>query len=529
MDTATERRIAALEHLTGVARHCVTWIDTDRADLVLHDGRLVLSDNPGEPAADAVARIEAQDDGYLLRKVGPVELWVNRTRCAQCRLAPHDVIEFGERGPLTRFRIFRENQTQAAPIDAILADAVSYLRNSRRPVGRRILKAAGDLLRRLALQSTMLFRIGVLVALAVLGIVLWQQYRLAQQFELRIAAEANRLEAVSAAVARAREEALRGADLAALRAELSRGILSNDERLAQLERRSEASARVILDSLASVVFLQGAYGFTDPETGRMLRHSLSSTGQPLMGPRGQPLLTLEGAGPPVELHFTGTGFILAGTQLVITNRHVALPWETNLPAMPGIAGLEPTTLRFLAWLPGFPDPLSVTLQRASESADLAILRLADPDATMPPGTGLSLATSPSKPGDTVILMGFPTGLRSLLAQAGAGFVQRLQAAGDTDFWGIAGRLAEAGHIVPLSSRGIVGQTTTAAIVYDAETTHGGSGGPVLNLDGHVVAVNAAILPEFGGSNLGVPVADVRALLRAAGLAPLAPQAFERAE
>ena len=41
---------------------------------------------------------------------------------------------------------------------------------------------------------------------------------------------------------------------------------------------------------------------------------------------------------------------------------------------------------------------------------------------------------------------------------------------------------------------------------------GGSGGPVLALDGKVVAVNAAILPEFAGSNLGVPVAMVRELL-----------------
>ena len=33
----------------------------------------------------------------------------------------------------------------------------------------------------------------------------------------------------------------------------------------------------------------------------------------------------------------------------------------------------------------------------------------------------------------------------------------------------------------------------------------------------MVAVNAAILPEYGGSNLGVPAAKVRALLEDAGL------------
>ena len=51
---------------------------------------------------------------------------------------------------------------------------------------------------------------------------------------------------------------------------------------------------------------------------------------------------------------------------------------------------------------------------------------------------------------------------------------------------------------------------------------GGSGGPVLNIEGKVVAVNAAILPEFGGSNLGVPVSKVRELLADLGLDPSQP-------
>ena len=42
--------------------------------------------------------------------------------------------------------------------------------------------------------------------------------------------------------------------------------------------------------------------------------------------------------------------------------------------------------------------------------------------------------------------------------------------------------------------------------------------PVLSLDGRVVAINSAILPEFGGSNLGVPAARARELL--SGVRPL---------
>jgi S1-C subfamily serine protease len=84
-----------------------------------------------------------------------------------------------------------------------------------------------------------------------------------------------------------------------------------------------------------------------------------------------------------------------------------------------------------------------------------------------------------------------------------------------DFWRVAQRLARTDRISPLASRGIVGQSSRDAVVYDAETTMGGSGGPVLSLKGEVLAVNAAILPEFGGSNLGVPARRAVELLRRA--------------
>jgi len=91
-------------------------------------------------------------------------------------------------------------------------------------------------------------------------------------------------------------------------------------------------------------------------------------------------------------------------------------------------------------------------------------------------------------------------------------ISQLGATGEIGFWAVADRLAVANAIQPLASSGIVGQITGRAVVYDAETTSGGSGGPVLNGAGRVVAVNAAILPEFGGSNMGVPVVFARALL-----------------
>ena len=109
-------------------------------------------------------------------------------------------------------------------------------------------------------------------------------------------------------------------------------------------------------------------------------------------------------------------------------------------------------------------------------------------------------------------MGYPLGLKALMARSDADFIDRLRREGIADFFEQAQRIAAAGFMKPLATRGIVGQVTAASVVYDAETTSGGSGGPVLSLDGRVIAVNTAILPEFGGSNLGVPVAKARALI-----------------
>jgi S1-C subfamily serine protease len=170
--------------------------------------------------------------------------------------------------------------------------------------------------------------------------------------------------------------------------------------------------------------------------------------------------------------------------------------------------------KFIAYLPGKPEAVPVALLLASEHADLAILVHEDRSGEIP---SLRLADTGPEAGDEVIVMGYPTGLRSMLAQSGEAFIEELQKAENTGFWSVAERLAEEGYIAPLASRGIVGHATPETIVYDAETTYGGSGGPVLDMRGNVVAINTAILPEFGGSNLGVPAAKVRALLEEAGL------------
>ena len=507
----------ALEHLTGPFRGTVIWLSGSTLDISLRTNRFlrVSEARPDEPRDDLVARLHRAEDTYEIEALEGRPVWVNGVRVTAQKLEHRDMIEFGETGPLSRFRLYREDRPVRKMVADMLSDGLAYLRVSRQPVANRVFRAFYGLLRRLMHETTLLFRVGVILAIVALAALAYQQNRLNVLLQQRIESGATRLESFAGALARAREEALTPSDLKALRQELGRRLSSTAERLADLERRSQASARVIAESMSSVVFLQGAYGFRERSSGRMLRHVVDDDGRPLLSPMGQPLLSLEGDGPVAERQFTGTGFAVGDGGALVTNRHVALPWENdaNVEALAD-QGLEPVMIKYIVYVPGKEAAGTVELVRASEDADLAVLRRKDVAEPMP---GLKLADAPPAPGDEVIVMGYPTGLRSMLAQSGEDFIEELQETEDTGFWSVAARLAERGHIAPLASRGIVSQATLATIVYDAETTHGGSGGPVLDINGSVVAVNAAILPEFGGSNLGVPVAKVRALLEDAGL------------
>jgi S1-C subfamily serine protease len=68
-------------------------------------------------------------------------------------------------------------------------------------------------------------------------------------------------------------------------------------------------------------------------------------------------------------------------------------------------------------------------------------------------------------------------------------------------------LAELGRrnlIRPVITQGHVGDVLPDKIIYDAQTTLGGSGGPLFNRKGKVIGINYAVVRDFGGSNFGIP-------------------------
>ncbi|KUJ85849.1 hypothetical protein AVO45_02400 [Ruegeria marisrubri] len=456
-----------------------------------------------------VARVLRDGTEFSVLAAEGADIWVNRKKVEQARLSQGDMIEFGEIGPLSRFRVYDEEHRPEPTLPEILSDAWSYMRTSRRPFLQRLGRAMWGVCGRVCTDATLVFRVSVLVALVALSIAVILQFREDRSLRAQIESGRFQVEAVAAALSEAQREAIRPGDLAALEEELSARVSVQAERLKTLEARSGAAMRVVGQAAGSVAFIQGGYGLRHRETGQMLRHVMGPGGMPLRLPNGQPMLSLQGDGPVAEVQFNGTGFVLRDTGLIVTNRHVAVPWANKPGVQMGGEAMEPVMTRFVAYFPGGIGPLDLSLVAASDTADLALL-IPGEGVELPPG--LPLAEQAPVPGQEILVMGFPTGLMSLLAQSGEEFVKELRERGETGFWQVAERLSEAGLMSPLSSRGIVGQVTGAAVVYDAETTHGGSGGPVLNLKGEVVAVNAAIIPEFGGSNFGVPVEQVRRLL-----------------
>ena len=509
--------VVALEHMTGPCRGTVTWLWQPEVYLRLGPyGHMHVTEGPMNEAREGwMAEIRRSGNGFTINAIDDQPLWINRMQVDSKVLEHHDTIEFGNNGPMSRCYLYDNQHPMRESVSDIIGDTVAYFRNSRQPFFRRLFRSAGQLARRLAGETTVLFRISVVVSLAFLGWFTYQQGRIDTLLTQQVESGAAELEAFSSRLARAREEALTPEDLSALSSELRNELATTAERVTDIERRSEASANIIADAMPSVLFLQGAWGFREKDGERMLRVVVDENGNAVPTASGVPRLSLDATGPVAERQFTGTGFMVGDQGALVTNRHVGRPWEYDANVKMMLTGnLEPVMTRFIAYVPGIPDAIPVEFVSGSDDADVAILRQVEPVLQI---RGLRLAAAPPDPGDEIIVMGYPTGLRSMLAQAGAKFLEELRETGETGFWSIAERLALAGRILPLASRGIVGGTSGETIAYDAETTHGGSGGPVLDVNGEVVAVNAAILPEYGGSNLGVPVAKVRELLERANM------------
>jgi S1-C subfamily serine protease len=285
-----------------------------------------------------------------------------------------------------------------------------------------------------------------------------------------------------------------------LRAELQ----ATRDRLAALESERAAGERIVRDFGPGVCMIQGAYVFQDADS-RPLRLKLDESGAAAKDADGNALLDPEGAGPVHEVEFLGTGFLVDRRGLVLTNRHVAEPWwnddEAKSLAERGFSA-RMTTLR--AFFPRQKEPFALTPGSLAERTDIALLRC-DLRGLRLPALPLDRSGRGAVTGQAVVLVGFPAGIEAMLAKADADVVRAVLESAGTSAGRISEALAQRGLVRPSTTQGHIADVTETDVVFDAPTTQGGSGGPLLNRSGVVIGVSYAVLSHFGGNSFAVPI------------------------
>ena len=486
---------AVLRYLSGTRRGQVETLRSKTLYIIKdneQDLRIVPAD--GIIEANCVSTLHRSGTTYELEVIGGNDVWVNGERVTEnWILRSGDLLELGHTGPVLRFRLHPPGVSPKKTLAEAFADSLDGARSGGRSSISKLSWFFTRFTHDLATQTTLWFRASViaLIVLLIISVLVLvvQSYR----FEKRLASEAVRIEGIARMLEKTGAEAMKKTDLMRLREEVEGQLAAAVQRVESLEARSDVIARILATVTPSIAFVQGAFGFVDPESGQRLRYIESTP--------GMYLFTLDESASLVELTFTGTAFVVADGRVLFTNKHVAEPWLADERArVPDEHGLEPVIVKIRVFLPDLDDPIDVDYLGSDDDLDLALLKARN---NLDNITALKFDTEKPQPGDEVVVLGYPLGMAGMLARARPEFVEQITTDGEVDFWSVGEELSAAGYIKPLASRGIVSQVSDTYIVYDAETAIGGSGGPVLNLDGRVVGINTAVVKGFGGSNLGV--------------------------
>jgi S1-C subfamily serine protease len=269
---------------------------------------------------------------------------------------------------------------------------------------------------------------------------------------------------------------------------------------------NDSTAGFIHEDVQSVCLLHVSVAFRNQQTGQRLRYAgLNQQGEPLQDSDGNPILTLEGNGPEVKLDVFGTGFPVSSDGRIITNHHVAEPWWKNdeMSALTN-EGFQAEISSIHAYFPGDPRAFTAEIEGVSKDADLATMRVQLQDLKRPV-LSIDSSKAAAVPGEPIVLMGYATGLAAILARTDEDTAQQIVKQSGGDPSQILGELARRNLIHPLITQGHIGDVLPDKIVFDAQTTSGGSGGPLFNREGKVIGVTYAVLQGFGGSNFGIPI------------------------
>ena len=289
-------------------------------------------------------------------------------------------------------------------------------------------------------------------------------------------------------------------------AALKKQLDDTNARLQRIEKEGDSAQKLIRDDVQSICLLHISVAFRNQQNGQRLRYAgLNQQGEPLQGSDGNPILTVGGNGPEVKVDIFGTGFPVGNSGRIVTNRHVAEPWwkndELNQMASEGFLA-EISSIH--AYFPGDARAFTGEIQEISKDTDLATMRIDIQDLKRPllsidSGKGAAVT------GEPVVVMGYATGLAGILARTDEATAQQILTHSGGDVSQVLSELARRDLIHPIITQGHIGDILPDKIVFDAQTTSGGSGGPLFNREGKVIGVTYAILNGFGGSNFGIPI------------------------
>jgi serine protease Do len=258
----------------------------------------------------------------------------------------------------------------------------------------------------------------------------------------------------------------------------------------------ERTANVVRQSRDSVCLIEVTFIFRERMTGEALR-------------RKEWFLT--GKDDVLEQSFSGTGFLVSSDGAIVTNRHVAQPWSSDPEAQLIMSrGYRPVLTRLIAYFPGQSKQVRLRVGRVATHDDAAIV-VAHPDPAFPPPLPFA-ADDDSEPGERVSLIGYPAGVRAIVARNRVNLDRANPTLSTLSEEQISRTLAARHAIEPFASVGYVSNCEANVLTLSALVTDGSSGSPVLNEDGQVIGVVRASLTDVDTATLAVPAGAVRQLL-----------------
>lgn len=499
------------------------------ARLILKDQTIPLGGNSanairfsGVPITDLLATIETRDCTYWITAQHPLALLrVNGEPTATRGLEDGDLIEIGG-GHKLRFGTVPEAGDTCKPVRAIVRDSLRGAANLEAGAIRRGLFFIRDICHCTACDATRRVKLACVITCGVvllgslaLGASLFRSQAVSDRqvvaLSEQVAAGTASRRRLEQQIARLRQLEQEKARTQARLGEVSQDLETARQRLTRLERQTPDLLASIEKARGSVAFLLAGYALYEKASGKPLRFTSADPSRvPQRDEKGNYETSVDGAGPIVTSYVTGTGFVIVGGRIV-TNRHVAEPWWGESSVDDAVRrGFEPRHTVARAYFPRESRPVELRPAIVSADADIAVMEGPLPGTVSP----LKLAPMgrPVNPGDLIVVLGYPTGFDALLAKADEPVAQQILNAAGEDWPALATALADRRLITPLVTMGHVGDVTGTNVVYDAATTHGSSGGPVLNANGDVIAVNYAGLESFAGARFGIPIRLVHRLL-----------------